>query len=121
MSVHGDLCQVLNDAAVAPGGAHPEFLDQDSQATEYVIVRRVSTDPQMMLGGYSGITHDVFVFECWSTSKARAIAITDNVVAAVEAQTTYPMRQREQPSANEDFTPDVMEVMEPVQFSIWRP
>jgi hypothetical protein len=129
VSVHGDICEILNDADVADGDAHPEFLDSDSEATEYVIVRRTNTEPQMTLIGYGGLTRDTFLFECWSTGKAGAIAIAEAVIAAMDEAAAIGLSdspplylmQREAPAASEDFTPDVMAIMEPVQYSIWRP
>lgn len=121
MSVHDDLCDILDAADVAESGAYSEALPGDVEGGEYVIIRRTLNDPQMTLNGYAGITRDVFVFECWSDDKARSIAMAAAVAMALDADTSYPMKQREAPGETEDFDPEVMKRMEPVQYSIWHP
>lgn len=121
MSVHGDVCSVLVLANVAGGNVYPEFLPEEADVADYVIVRRVSLEPVNTLQGYGGITKSTMIMECWARDgKAAALAIADAVYAAIDASTALPIKIRE-PISGEQFEPAVMEVMEPVQYGIWHP
>lgn len=117
--IQGQVITVLKLANVAAGKVFPTFEDVDETTTDYVIVRRPNNEPIMTMLGREGLIHSTFVFECWSTSKASAMTIAAAVDAAIDADTTLPYSFPESPSG-EDFAPEVMQVMEPRQFSIWH-
>lgn len=120
MNIHGAVVDVLKLANVAAGKVFPTFDDVDDQSTEYVIVTRSTYEPIGTLIAQTGMIRSVMVMQCWARQKARAMEIAKDAANAMEADNTLPIKVQEQPADSEDFTPDVMELMEPVQYSIWH-
>lgn len=116
MSVQGDLLTVL--ANIANGRVFPEFAPQDV-ASPFVVIRRTLHEPLMALMGYAGITKSVFVFECYADNKATALTVASEVIDAIDASALIRDKFRE-PVSGEDFEPETMSMMEPVQYSIWH-
>lgn len=122
MTLHGDICAVLNDAHIAVGGAHPQFLPAGSTATEYIVVRRPSQEPLPLLQGYAGGKSTV-VLEFWSLSKARAGEMADagcNAIDAAAATVPSLKTAGREPFGGEDFEPEVMALVEIRQYGIWQ-
>ncbi len=121
MSIHADIKIALDGvAAVTAAGetrVYPDAAPQDAPLP-FVIMRQTLNDPQMTLMGYSGITHSVYVFECWAKTKAVALSLAADVVVAIEASAIV-MKFRE-PSSGEDYEPLSDQLVEPVQYSFWH-
>jgi hypothetical protein len=116
MTIHADVFTAL--AGVASGQVFPDFAPQGTSG-KYVIVRRIANEPLYTLTGYAGASRSSFVFECNADSKAEALDLADDVIAAIDAAAGLTNKYRE-PVSGEDFEPETMQLMEPVQYSFWH-
>ncbi len=79
----------------------------------------------MTLQGPTGEGNSVFVFECWgaksftTTAKATALSLARDVRNAIDGANTLPTSFR-LPHSGEEFEPELLEIMEPVQYSFWH-
>jgi uncharacterized protein DUF3168 len=115
MTIQKDVMDALAGLS-AP--VHQEFAPEGTPLP-YVIVRRVSSEPLNLLSGYSGQTKSTFVFECWERKKSAAVELAAAVRSAIEGATAIETKSRE-PVSGEDFAPEILVLMEPVEFSFWH-
>lgn len=124
MSIHADIAAALDAANVADGAVFPDAADEGVDPP-FVVYRRASYDPLMLLSGPSGEANSVFVFECWGmktetqTAKASALALAAQVKAAIEGASSLATRFL-LPHSGEEFEPELLQIMEPVQYSFWH-
>lgn len=122
MSIQSDIGTAL--AGIAGGKVWPEAaeLDDDGKVVPpFCVYVRTSCAPLQTLLGSNGDINSEFVFECYGTRKTEAMALADQVRAAiVAARTTILKVQYEMPVTTESYTPEVMEYMEPVGFGFWH-
>ena len=121
MSIQADIITAL--AGVVSDRIYPEAAPQDIVLPMVIYVRR-NRDPLQTLLGSTGDVNSEFVFECYAKSKTEALAVADEVRAAIVAarDDSPPLLpfQYELPTSNEDYEPVVMEWMEPVGFGFWH-
>lgn len=123
MSIESDI--ITATETVASGRVYPVGEVPEDAPLPLVTYRRSLHEPVMTLGGYEGTTHSVFVFECWgektdsASAKQSALTLATALIAAIEAAVPIVNKYRE-PVQGEDFEPATLEVMEPVQYSMWH-
>lgn len=123
MSIESDVVTAL--ATVAGGNVFPVGEVAEGTLPPLVAYRCVRRNPIMTLQGYAGITQSIFVFECWGkktdskTAKQASLDLAADVVAALDAAVGISNKYRE-PVAGEEYDADVLELMEPVQYSLWH-
>lgn len=118
MSIQDDIVTAL--AGVADNNLYPEACPQDIRLPMVIFIRTGRT-PLVTLLGANGDINSEIVFECYSKSKPDAVALADEVRAAiVAARSTVLPVQYEMPVTTEDYTPQTMEYMEPVAFGFWH-
>lgn len=122
MSIHSDIATAL--AGVASDNVWPEAAELNALGKvdlPMVLYVRKSRDPLQTLLGSTGDVNSEFVFECYAKHKMEALTLADEVRAAIVAamDTVLPI-QYEMPATTEDYTPEVMEYMEPVAFGFWH-
>jgi hypothetical protein len=118
VSIQSDVVTALT--GVASDHLFPEACPKDI-VLPMVIFVRTSRSPLNTLLGATENVYSEFVFECYSKSKPEAVALADDVRAAIMAAktTTLPV-QFELTVTTEDYTPQTMEFMEPVSYGFWH-
>lgn len=123
MSIQSDIITAL--AGVADDKVYPAGEVPDDTEPPFVAYRRTLLEPVMTLQGYAGVSKSTFIFECWGqktdsvSAKQASLTLADEVIAAIDADTTIRTKYRE-PVSGEEYEPDVLELMEPVQYSFFH-
>jgi hypothetical protein len=116
MSIQSDLKTAL--ASVASGRVYTDAAPQDA-VLPFVIFRRLSNEPLMLLNGYSGVTRSSFIFESWATTKSAALTTASAVATAIDSAAALNSRFRE-PISGDDYEPNTDQFVELVQYSFWH-
>lgn len=122
MSIQADIVTALSGVAddkVYPAGEVP-----DDTEPPFVAYRRTLLDPVMTLQGYAGTSKSVFIFECWGqktasvSAKQSSLTLADEVIDAIDASSI--LTKYREPVSGEEYEPEVLELMEPVQYAFWH-
>jgi len=114
MSLQSDIVTAL--AAVAGGRVYPQVAEQGA-AKPFVVYRILSKDPAQKLGGGAGVTNTSVVFDCWAETYAAAIALAEQVRAALDASSLISY---EESASGEDYELETDEFVEPVNYGFWH-
>lgn len=102
-------------AAIVDTRVYSDEAPQDS-ALPYVVYQRISSGRQYSLTGYSNLENPRVQIDCYASTKSGAVALSDAVVAAMRAATTFGTDgddPKAMPREDEAFRMSV-------DFSIWN-
>jgi hypothetical protein len=113
MSLQSEIVTAL--AAVAGGKLYPQIAEQEA-TMPFVVYRITGKEPAQRLNGSAGLTRYTVLFESWAETYAAALALADQVRAAIEASS---LTSFEEPASGEDYEPVTDAFVEPVVFGFW--
>lgn len=123
MSIESDLVTAL--AGVASGNVFPVGEVAEGTLPPFVAYRCAKRIPVQTLEGVTVIVQSIFIFECWGvktsskSAKKASLDLAADVIAALDADVTIANKFRE-PVSGEEYDDQVLELMEPVQYSLWH-
>ena len=122
MSIQADIKTALDAAAVtAIVGSAGVFTDAAPQDKELPLIvwKRMKFEQVMTLVGPASTANSIYLFECWASTKAAAMALASAVSAAIEAAASLTNKYR-LPYEGEEYEPTSDQFCEPIQYSFWH-
>ncbi len=110
--------QALFGSSIAGGNHYLQMLPTELDGLEnYVVIKPLSYEPTTLMDGTVAAERVLAVFECYAKEYDDAVALRDQVAAALDGDAT--MVKNREPSPGEEMLIPVGLTMEPLYYGFW--